>query len=281
MSEPLEHTDLAHRQSMIYAEELGELYRRNRKSAAELQAAREAKERIRNALGDGILGMVFQPVVNLETRNVAGYEALARFNTTPPRPPNIWFEEAESVGLQQELELVAALQALGHLDQMPREAFMSINLSPATMLSPMFREAFESYPMDGVVLEVTEHAPVADYEMLQRALRWFRRAGGRVAVDDAGAGFASLRHILLLEPDFIKIDISLTRDIHKDPTRRALARALISFATDIDAVIIAEGIETDGEIDALRDLGVLNGQGYRLGRPGPLESFRTQVTSSK
>ena len=270
MSEAMQDSDLSYQQSMIYAEELGELYRRNRKSAAELQAAREARQRIEDALANRVLKMVFQPVVDLETGDTAGMEALARFDVQPSRPPNLWFGEASSVGLAEELELQAAVAALDHLDRIPASAYLSINLSPATMLSPLFREACGSYSMERAVLEVTEHARVADYKLLQEALRWFRRAGGRLAVDDAGAGFASLRHILLLEPDFIKIDISLTRDIHKDPTRRALARALISFAHDISATIIAEGIETDAEVEALRDLGVRYGQGYHLGRPAPI-----------
>lgn len=273
MGEALHDSELAHRQALIYAEELGELYRRNRVGAAELQAAREAEERIREALQGGVLGMVFQPIVNLDDGNLAGYESLARFNTTPPRPPNIWFEEARSVGMNLELELVAAFLALGHLQHIPRGAFLTVNLSPATMLSPMFREIFGGHDMERVILEVTEHAPVDDYDLLQNSLRWFRGAGGRLAVDDAGAGFASLRHILALDPDLIKLDISLTRDIHKDHARRALAGALIRFAVDIGAVIVAEGIEDDHEIDALRRLGVRYGQGYRLGRPAPLDAF--------
>ena len=270
MSEALQDSDLAYKQALIYAEELGELYRRNRAGAAELQASKEAEARIRLALEGGILNMVFQPFADIATEEVAGFEALARFNTTPPRPPNIWFDEAALIGRQQELEIVAAFLALGHLEAVPPSAFLSINLSPTTLMAPIFRDVFGDLPMERVVVEVTEHAPVEDYHILRQSLRWFRGAGGRLAVDDAGAGFASLRHILLLEPDFIKIDISLTREIHRDPTRRALARALISFAEDIDATIVAEGIETRGEIDALSDLGVRYGQGYLLGRPAPL-----------
>jgi EAL domain-containing protein (putative c-di-GMP-specific phosphodiesterase class I) len=265
--------DIAYRQALIYAEELGELYRRNRAGAAELQADREAEARIRHALEGGILSMAFQPILNIEDHVLAGLEALARFDTTPPRPPDVWFEEAGRVDLQEPLELMAAALSLAHLDLLPQGAFLSINVSPATILSPVFRDALGDHAMERVVLEVTEHAPVADYQILQQALHWFRAKGGRLAVDDAGAGFASLRHILSLEPDFIKIDISLTRDIHKDDARRALARALISFAKEIGATIIAEGIETDLERDALRTSGVRYGQGYLLGRPAPLNTM--------
>jgi EAL domain-containing protein (putative c-di-GMP-specific phosphodiesterase class I) len=272
VSEALPASDLAYRQALVYAEELGELYRLNRDRAAHARATRVAEERIRAALEGGVLSVVFQPIFNLFTDEVVGLESLARFHTDPPRPPNVWFSEAEAVGLQHELELLAALLGLGHLNSIPREAFLSVNLSPATVMTPMFREIFEPHSTERVVLEVTEHAPVEDYDLLHQALKWFRERGGRLAVDDAGAGFASLRHILALEPDFIKLDITLTRDIHSDRARRALARALISFAGDIGAMIVAEGIETNEEADALRELGVRFGQGFHLGRPAPLES---------
>lgn len=273
MSDGLHHSDLAYRQALVYAEELGELYRRNRDGAAELRASRETEGRIRRALEGGVLNLEFQPMANLDHGKLAGFEALSRFRTTPYVPPNVWFEEAGTVGLQVELELVAGFLALGHLEQIPPGAFLSVNVSPITIVSPMFRDVCGPHPMERVVLEITEHAPVQDYDLLQQALRWFRGGGGRLAVDDVGAGFASLRHILALDPDLIKLDISLTRDIHKDHARRALARALISFARDIGAFIVAEGIEDDHEINALRDLGVRYGQGYRLGRPAPLDTF--------
>ena len=273
MSDALPEADLAYQQALVYAEELGELYKLNRDRAADVLATRAAEKRIRHALEGGVLSMVFQPIMDLSTERVSGFEALARFQTTPTRPSNVWFEEARSVGLQHELELLAALLALGHLDQIPRMNPLSVNLSPTTIMTPMFHEVFAQHQVDRVVLEVTEHAPVEDYDRLQQALSWFRERGGRLAVDDAGAGFASLRHILALKPDVIKLDITLTRDIDKDHALRALARALISFAGDIGALIIAEGIETVEEIEALLDLGVRYGQGYRLGRPVPFDQL--------
>ena len=124
------------------------------------------------------------------------------------------------------------------------------------------------------VIEITEHAPVEDYDALNDALKAFRAEGGRLAVDDAGAGFSSLRHILRLAPDFIKLDGALTRGIDTDQTRRALGAALISFASEIGVPIIAEGIETQEEVDALRALKVTCGQGFFLGEPAPLAAMR-------
>ncbi|HEV8420861.1 MAG TPA: EAL domain-containing protein, partial [Actinomycetota bacterium] len=125
-------------------------------------------------------------------------------------------------------------------------------------------------PATRIVVEITEHAQVADYAELLEALGDFRSRGGRLAIDDAGAGFASLRHVLVLLPDVIKLDISLTQGIDRDRNRRALASAMISFAAEIGATIIAEGIETRDELDSLRSLGVRYGQGFYIGRPRQL-----------
>jgi len=143
-------------------------------------------------------------------------------------------------------------------------------MSPATAASPRFAALLEPYPVERVVLEVTEHARVEDYEGLRAALREMRRMGVRLAVDDAGAGFASLRHILRLDPDLIKVDMSLTQNIDRERANRALAAGLIAFASEIDAQIVAEGIETKTEVEALRGLGVAYGQGLYLAAPGPI-----------
>jgi EAL domain-containing protein (putative c-di-GMP-specific phosphodiesterase class I) len=121
-----------------------------------------------------------------------------------------------------------------------------------------------------IVVEITEHEAVEDYAALVRSLDTLRGLGCRVAIDDAGAGFASLRHTLQLAPDIVKVDISLTRDIDSDRGRRALASALISFADEMGMTIVAEGIESQAELDTLRELGVIYGQGYFLAEPAPL-----------
>ena len=154
-------------------------------------------------------------------------------------------------------------------DEVPSGVWMSVNVSPDTATARGFLEAVEPEAKK-LVIEITEHAPVEDYDGLNEALRSFRGDGGRLAVDDAGAGFSSLRHILRLAPDFIKLDGALTRGIDTDRTRRALGAALISFASEIGVPIIAEGIETQAEVDALRELDVTCGQGFFLGEPGPL-----------
>lgn len=228
-------------------------------------------ERIRWALREpGAFTMAFQPIMALEAGRIVGVEALARFSGVHTRTPDVWFSEAAEVGLHVELELAAARKALSSLVEIPDHIWLSVNLSPESLLSPAFDEILEATRPERIIVELTEHARIDDYARLAESLGRLRTAGGRVAVDDAGAGFASLRHILDLTPDFIKLDNTLTRDIDKHQPRHALARALITFCSDIGSTLVAEGIETAAEMQALRALGVTHGQGYHLGRPGPL-----------
>jgi EAL domain-containing protein (putative c-di-GMP-specific phosphodiesterase class I) len=120
------------------------------------------------------------------------------------------------------------------------------------------------------VLEVTEHAPVDDYTELNSALRDLRRRGLRLAIDDAGAGFASLRHIVLLSPHLVKLDITLIRNVDSDEVRRAVVTAITAFASQIGARVVAEGVETAAELATLRDIGVQFAQGFFIGIPGDI-----------
>ncbi len=264
----LDREQLAYRQAELYAQELRELYERDRHGAKAIGERREKAAAVRGVLERGVR-MVFQPIIDLRDDREAGMEALARFDGDPPKGPDVWFREAAEVGLGTELELLAIRAAVDAAHaQLPADSFLAVNLSPATAMSSGFVEIVEG--IDRIVIEITEHAPVADYDRLAHRLRPFRAAGGRLAVDDAGAGFASLQHILALQPDIIKLDISLTRHVDSDRARRALAKALITFAEEIEISIVAEGIETEAEMETLKALGVTYGQGYFLGRPGSL-----------
>jgi EAL domain-containing protein (putative c-di-GMP-specific phosphodiesterase class I)/AmiR/NasT family two-component response regulator len=231
--------------------------------------------RICQVLDEGGLSMVFQPIVDLEAASVVGFEALARFPSAPERQTETWFAEATAVGLRSELELAAVKAALAVLPEAPEEAYLSVNALPETLASAGLAELLETAPPGRLVIEITEHAPVHDYEALNAAIQRMRSSGIRLAVDDAGSGFASLRHILQLSPDIIKIDNALTRNVYKDPARRALAAGLISFADELGAAVVAEGIQNRQELETLRELGVRYGQGFYLGRPGPIAAVMT------
>ena len=228
-----------------------------------------AVDRIRRAVaGDG-LQVLFQPILDLRDRRVVGLEALARFSGPPNRSPELWFREAAGLGLGEDLELTAIRMALRSLDCVPPDAHLAVNTSHRTAMSPRLLDVLSQVDATRIVVEITEHEQADDYEAFRRSLEALRRRGVRVAIDDAGAGF-SLRHALALDPHILKLDISLTRDIDNDRARRALASALVRFAEEMDVTMIAEGIESEAELQELLGLGVAYGQGFLLGVPRPL-----------
>jgi EAL domain-containing protein (putative c-di-GMP-specific phosphodiesterase class I)/FixJ family two-component response regulator len=248
-----------------------ELERRDAEENERRLRYEESYARIDSALKLNSLSVVFQAIVDLATHRRVGLEALSRFSVEPLRTPDLWFYEATSVGLGPDLEMDAVRKALAQLPQIPDDEFLAVNVSPELVLS----RQLEELPLDDVcsrlVLELTEHIAVDDYGPVRECMAPLRERGARVAVDDTGAGVASLRHILLLEPEIIKLDRSLTRGIDIDPARRALAGSLVSFANDIGAHLIAEGVETEGELDTLERLGADWVQGFHIAMPEPLD----------
>jgi EAL domain-containing protein (putative c-di-GMP-specific phosphodiesterase class I) len=265
----------AHVTGHVVHELAGRLERQARESAEKLRQL----ERIHAVLDEpSLLRIVFQPIVDLANNRLAGVEALARFDIEN-RTPDVWFAEAAVAGLSLELELAAIRAALADLNRIPSSCYLSLNMSPITAVSHQFAELVDQHGAERVMLEVTEHAPIEDYDKLKEALHDLRAQGVRLAIDDAGAGFASLRHILQLDADVIKLDMSLTHHIDRERPKRALAAGLISFASEIGAAIVAEGIETESELEALRGLGVAFGQGFFLARPGDMPDEHFSVAA--
>jgi EAL domain-containing protein (putative c-di-GMP-specific phosphodiesterase class I)/AmiR/NasT family two-component response regulator len=246
--------------------ELTNQLRRQDDEREQLDARRGEIERF--VAGEGVT-MAFQPIVDLASGDTIGVEALARFSSPPPRPPNEWFAEAVALALGVQLELTTVAQALRALPQVPEGAYLALNCSHRAAVSDELA-ALLAPQADRLVLEITEHEAIEDYDALVGALAPLRARGTRIAIDDAGAGFASLRHTLHIAPDIVKLDMSLTRGIDGDRTKRALAAAMVSFAEEVGFALVAEGIETREELDALRTLGVAGGQGFFLAEPGPL-----------
>jgi EAL domain-containing protein (putative c-di-GMP-specific phosphodiesterase class I) len=213
--------------------------------------------------------MAFQPIVRLDTLEIVGAEALSRFDGGPPTPDR-WFREAAGVGLDIELQSASLRMALAAIPQLPKNVYLSVNASPELINRWAHRELPVDVPYKRLLLEITEHEPIENYDELLGALKPLRDRGVGIAIDDAGAGYSSFRHILLIKPDVIKLDISITRGIDQDASRRALATALLSFAAEIDAKLVAEGVETTAEKETLQELGATLGQGYLFARPGPL-----------
>lgn len=227
----------------------------------------ETRARLGQVLSSGAFHPVFQPVVNLADRRVVGFEALTRF--ADGVPPDIRFAEATVNGLGLDYEAAAIEAALRVCERLPNDAFVAFNASPALVLEterlgPLLRSADRR-----IVLELTEHARIDDYALLRAALATYGPAVS-VAVDDAGAGYASLRHILELRPAFVKLDLSIVTRIEHDPVRQALVSGLVYFAGKTACELIAEGIETDTEAALLEELGIRFGQGFLLGHPKPM-----------
>jgi EAL domain-containing protein (putative c-di-GMP-specific phosphodiesterase class I) len=220
--------------------------------------------------------IVFQPIFDLTRGGLFAAEALARFDDVPPTEPggapvaagpDVWIDRAHSVGLGVDLELALIEQALQDARGSLRNSMLTLNLGPDALASPHLRDVLADLDHSKIVIELTEHVRVDDYPHLAESLWTLRERGVRLAIDDTGAGFASLMHILKLAPDYIKLDRQLTTGIDSDPVLRALASSLVHFAAETDAVLIAEGVETRGELAALRDLGIRYAQGFHLSRP--------------
>ncbi len=222
---------------------------------------------IRRSLGRAPARTLLQPVVHLGTAQTAGYEALSDLSTRELEGTSSWFRDAAVLGLGEEFELVLLTLALEELQTLPSDTYLSVNVSPHTVVSPHLPSLLSEVDASRLVLELTEHLPVEDYVALNVALKRLRRTGIRVAVDDAGAGFASLNHILLIRPEIVKLDVSLIRGIDADVARRSLVGGLCRFTTEIGADCVAEGVETDAQARTLRELGVAYGQGWHLGPP--------------
>lgn len=227
----------------------------------------EARLRIEGVIRERLFHPVFQPIVHAATGATVGLEALTRF-TADDRPPLAWFAEAAMLGLAGDLEVATAQAAVAAFDA-GGDVFCAINLSPGALTR--LDEILAGCPVspERLVVEITEQTTVVDYPEMRKTTELFRSRGVRFAVDDTGAGIASLGHILELAPDIIKLDRTLTDRIDSDLARQALARALVVFAADISGTIVAEGIETPEQLATIVDVGVPLAQGFHIGRPRP------------
>ncbi|MGZ8179066.1 EAL domain-containing protein [Williamsia sp. SKLECPSW1] len=214
--------------------------------------------------------IVFQPICRARDPAVLGYEALSRF-PGHHASPQAWFRAAEELGLSVALESAAIDRALCAARDLPASVFVSVNASPATLLSHRCREMLVAAAATRtVVVEISETALVADDDELQTTLRALRATGILVAMDDVGAGYAGFRQLLAISPDMIKVDAVITRGVDTDPARKAIARSMVEFARVTGASCVFEGVETRAELDAITVCGVEMVQGFLLGRPAQI-----------
>jgi EAL domain-containing protein (putative c-di-GMP-specific phosphodiesterase class I) len=236
---------------------------------ARLLVTGRGSRRIQAILGDRLLLTAFQPIHDLSTLSVIGAEALTRFVSDDGASADYWFREAEAVGLGPELEFAALQTALVASEELPRHLYVALNLSPTNCLDPRLPGILQKSPLslDRIVLELTERAEVEDYDRLIQALAPLRFRGLRVASDNTGSGLFSLRHVMHLRPDFIKLDRSMVAGIDTADSQWFFGKSIVDLAREIGAEVVAEGVETRAELNAVTALGMAAGQGYFLGRP--------------
>jgi EAL domain-containing protein (putative c-di-GMP-specific phosphodiesterase class I) len=231
----------------------------------------EIAERLSPVVAAGGPLVVLQPVVDLSTGERVGAEALSRFPADWGKAPDVCFAEAHSIGAGHRLELLALERAAEHLDRVG--GYVAMNVSPSTLQLPACAELLADLPLHRVLLELSEHDPVEDYAALADVLAPFRAAGLRLAIDDVGAGFSSLRHIVVTAPDVMKLDRSIVSGVDTDPVLSTLVHSLVDFGHGCDVQVVAEGVETAAEAATLLALGVDHGQGWHFGRPGPADAL--------
>jgi EAL domain-containing protein (putative c-di-GMP-specific phosphodiesterase class I) len=236
--------------------------------AEQIDAIR-SMSRISALLESHMLMTAFQPIYGLADETVVGVEALSRFVSDDGAAAELWFAEAAAVGLGANLEFSALGSAAAAARDLPENLYVSLNISPTSCLDPRLPELFEhiELPINRVVLELTESVSDEEYPQFIAAINPLREQGLRLAVDDTHPGAGALSRMVHLRPDFLKVGRNVIGDVDNDGIQRALAGCLVDFAEQIGTTLIAEGIETVGELKVLTELGISAGQGYLLGRP--------------
>jgi EAL domain-containing protein (putative c-di-GMP-specific phosphodiesterase class I) len=236
--------------------------------AEQIDAIR-SMSRISALLDSHMLMTAFQPIYGLADETVVGVEALSRFVSDDGAAAELWFAEAAAVGLGANLEFSALGSAAAAARDLPENLYVSLNISPTSCLDPRLPELFEhiDLPINRVVLELTESVSDEEYPQFIAAINPLREQGLRLAVDDTHSGAGALSRMVHLRPDFLKVGRNVIGDVDNDGIQRALAGCLVDFAEQIGTTLIAEGIETVGELKVLTELGISAGQGYLLGRP--------------
>ncbi|HLX35746.1 MAG TPA: EAL domain-containing protein [Candidatus Limnocylindrales bacterium] len=228
---------------------------------------REIRESIAGIIAERAFGPAFQPIVELASGDVMGHEALTRF--TSGRRPDLVFADAQAAGIGIDLELATLEAAIAAAHGLPAGRWLDVNVSPQLLDDPAALRAVLSVADRPVVLEITEHEVIGDYDAFRAAVRSLGH-DIRLAVDDAGAGVANFGHIIDLGPDFVKLDQSLIRRVNAHLGRQALIVGMRYFSRASGCRLVAEGIETEEERRTLLELGIEFGQGHWYGEPEPV-----------
>ena len=242
--------------------------------ADEQELRHRLAEEIGALLDSGGPAIALQPIVDLGTRAVLGYEALARFPAVSDRSVEEWFDAAGTVGMAGALEAAAVHAAIRILPQLPDALTLAVNVSATSLTAnPSIARMLSRYQPHRVVLELTEHHRIDDLEAIRDVLKHARANGVRVALDDTGSGYSGLQRLVTLGPEIVKLDRALVQGVSHHPGRAAMCEAMASFAVRTGIRLIAEGIEDRADLRTLTEIGITAGQGYLLGRPQLAETY--------
>lgn len=235
------------------------------------------------AIDESFIEPVFQPIVDLRLGQPLGYEILSR-GPEPFRDPLALFDRARDLSVTWELERACRLAGLRAVSSLPLSLRLSslffINISPDVLNDPRFVTGFTLAALqehgirrDNVVIEITERVTIVDYVRFEAAIRHYAKQKFGIALDDFGSGHSGLLTLIRCEPQFLKLDMAITRDVDRDPYKQKIVKSVVALAENVGATLIAEGVETGGELDALRGLGVNYAQGFLVGRPAPADEL--------
>jgi diguanylate cyclase (GGDEF)-like protein len=227
------------------------------------------RRHVREAIDAESIEIVVQPIVDLAAGRIHAFEALSRFIGPGPSSPATWLARAEPFGMRVELELACLRRSLALLGELPEGTRLSVNLSALALHDPRTRRLLRDGHPERLIVELTEESLITDMGTLRADLDPLLGCGITLAVDDMGAGYSNLRQVIALAPSLLKLDRTLVRGIDRDPSQRLLIDALTGYAQRTGAEIVAEGIETEPELEVIRALGISYGQGYLLARPAP------------
>jgi EAL domain-containing protein (putative c-di-GMP-specific phosphodiesterase class I) len=235
------------------------------------------KEKIQELIMKEDIRTLFQPVIRITDNKIIGYEALSRGpEGTEYEDPYRLFDAAADAGLLFELDRLCKKKALLNARSISPGHKLFINCLPSVVHDPEFRDVYlksllkelKITPAD-IVLEITEREAIENYNLFKEAVLYYSGLGFAIAIDDTGTGYSGLETVVELRPNFIKLDISIVRDIDKNLPKQELIKAIKAFSKELNSTVIAEGIETEEELRTLKEIGINIGQGFLFARPGP------------
>lgn len=233
---------------------------------------RQRARKLRSILTDKRIRTLYQPIIDLRSSCPIGFEALSRGPAGEFETPDVLFRIAYESDLVLKLDAVCREQAVRAMRRLRSHELLFVNMEPSSIFDPKLMDSIPANRVGQVVFEITEHAAISDFQTFRQAAQLVKQRGFKLAMDDVGSAYSGLRIISTMEPHFIKLDMELTREAHRNRVKMELLRAITGFSKDAGIPMIVEGIETEDELSTVTALGVHLVQGYLVGRPSPTPS---------